>query len=309
MENFAGSMTAQLVDDASGTRFPMLVMYPTSAPEKTERLGPYSLALSAGAAPKEGAYPLVLISHGTGGSHLAYRTLARHLARNGFVVGIPEHPFNNRNDNTLEGTALNLANRPRHLRTAIDWFHGSAEFSGLLAPDAVSIIGHSMGGYTALAVAGGEPTSFPNESPDGEARQVEVTPDPRIKALVLLAPAAAWFRARDALRAVDVPILLLACEKDEVMPAFAPQSRYSYHAWLVLEGVADPAKITHRIVDNAGHFAFLSPFPAAMRNPMFPPSQDPPGFDREQFQLELQAEVLEFLLATPAASSVRAPMN
>jgi predicted dienelactone hydrolase len=309
MENSAGCMTAQLVDEATGAIFPMLVMYPSAVPEKTERLGPYSLALAAGAAPIEGKFPLVLISHGTGGSHLAYRTLARHLARNGFVVGMPEHPFNNRNDNSLEGTALNLANRPRHLHTAIDWFYGSAEFCPLLKPDAVSLIGHSMGGYTALALAGGTPTSFPNESPDGQARQVEVAHDPRVKALVLLAPAAAWFRAEGALRAVDVPILLLAGEKDEVMPVFAPHSRYSYHAWLILKGVAEPAKITHRIVHNAGHFAFLSPFPAAMSNAMFPPSQDPPGFDREQFQLELQAEVLEFLLPTPAASGVRVPMN
>jgi predicted dienelactone hydrolase len=60
-----------------------------------------------------GSFPLVVVSHGTGGSHLLYRALAAHLARNGFVVALPEHPQNNRNDNDLGGTAANLAQRPR----------------------------------------------------------------------------------------------------------------------------------------------------------------------------------------------------
>ena len=78
---------------------------------------------------------MILISHGSGGSHLVYRTLAHHLARNGFIVGMPEHPFNNRNNNTLEGTVENLINRPRHIRTAIDWFFDSWKFARSLKPD------------------------------------------------------------------------------------------------------------------------------------------------------------------------------
>jgi predicted dienelactone hydrolase len=39
--------------------------------------------------------------------------LAAQLARNGFVVALPEHPRSDRNNNDLEGTAANPANRPR----------------------------------------------------------------------------------------------------------------------------------------------------------------------------------------------------
>ena len=289
MDTFVGYCAVELVDEHNGVTFPMAVMYPTFTPGKTEKLGPYSLDVSVDAAPKKGVFPLILISHGSGGSHLVYRTLAHHLAVNGFIVGMPEHPFNNRNNNTLEGTIENLTNRPRHILTAINWFFESRKFAKFLKPDAVSIIGHSMGGYTALAVAGGVPTSLPIESSDKSSQQVSVTPDSRVKALVLLAPASVWYRGDGALSEVNVPILMLVGEKDEYTP-------FGYHAQIILDGVPDKANIQHRIVENAGHFSFLSPFPESMTNASFPPSQDPYGFNRESFHHEQNAEILDFLL-------------
>lgn len=128
----------------------MIVMYPTDAPEQTDRMGPYSLEVARDAAPLDGEFRMVLISHGTGGSPLVYRSLARHLARSGFIVGLLEHPFNNRNDNSLEGTVQNLTYRPRHLRMAADWFFEDERFKGLLQPGGHSVIGHSMGGTPRL---------------------------------------------------------------------------------------------------------------------------------------------------------------
>lgn len=266
----------------------MIVMYPTDAPEQADRLGPYSLEVARDAAPREGKFRLVLISHGTGGSPLVYWSLARHLARSGFIVGLPEHPHNNRNDNSLEGTVQNLTYRPQHLRMAADWFFEDERFKGLIQPGILSVIGHSMGGYTALAAAGGVPTSFPNESPNGKPQQIVVLRDSRIQSLILLAPASVWFRNEGALSDVRLPILMLDAERDPYTPPF--------HAQIILKGVAEPRMIRYRTVENAGHFSFLSPFPAAMISPAFPPSQDPPGFDRVQFHETLKTEVVKFLL-------------
>ena len=217
---YAGCREVKIDDASLGITFPMTVMYPVDNPEQIERLGPYQLELAREAEPSGGRFPLVIISHGTGGSPLVYRTLAQHLARNGFIVGMPEHPYNNRNDNSLEGTVQNLAYRPRHLRMATDWFFENKMFKEKLMPNAVSIIGHSLGGYTALAAAGGVPTSFPHETSDGKPQLIEVTQDHRIKSLVLLAPASVWFRAEGALRAVNLPILMLDAEKDPYTPPF-----------------------------------------------------------------------------------------
>ncbi|MCP1310162.1 alpha/beta hydrolase family protein [Paenibacillus tyrfis] len=291
-QGYAGYHEVKISDASLGITFPMLVMYPAGTPEQADQLGPFPLELARDAEVLAGKFPLVLISHGTGGSPLMYRTLARYLAQNGFIVGMPEHPFNNRNNNSLEGTIQNLTNRPRHIRMAVDWFFENKMFEGKVKPDAVSIIGHSLGGYTVLATAGGLPTSFPHETPDGQPQLIEVAPDPRIRSLVLLAPASVWFRAEGALSSVTVPILMLDAEKDPYTPSF--------HAQIILRGVAAQNKIQYRTVENAGHFSFLSPFPESMITPSFLPSQDPPGFDRKQFHEMLNAEILSFLISQPS---------
>ncbi|WP_158453342.1 hypothetical protein [Paenibacillus polymyxa] len=48
----------------------MTVMYPAGNPEQVERLGPYLLELAREAEPSGGMFPLVIISHGTGGRSL-----------------------------------------------------------------------------------------------------------------------------------------------------------------------------------------------------------------------------------------------
>lgn len=286
-ESFVGYCEVELVDNEGGVKFPMSVMYPTDEAGKVEELGPFRLDLSINAQPKEGKFPLVVISHGSGGGNLLYRTIARHLACNGFIVAMPEHPYNNLNDNTLEGTIENLENRPRHINIAIDWFFDSEKFANVLKEDSISIIGHSIGGCTALTVAGGIPTSLPNESPDGKVKQINVSHGRKIKSLVLLAPGTVWFREKGALSAVDIPILMINAEKDEFIKPFQAQ--------IVLEGVADSNKVEHRIVKNAAHLSFLSPFPQFMVTEGFYPAKDPDGFDREKFHNELKIEILDFL--------------
>ena len=75
----------------------------TSEPEKPAAFGPFTLSVAKAAQPLQGTRPLVVISHGTGGSPLTHRELARHLASLGFVVAMPEHPHDNRGDVSRAG--------------------------------------------------------------------------------------------------------------------------------------------------------------------------------------------------------------
>ncbi|GGF21770.1 alpha/beta hydrolase family protein [Hymenobacter cavernae] len=288
MSDFVGYCTVDVHDSALAVTFPVLVFYPTSTPGQVEKLGSYPLNVALDAPLKAGPFPLILISHGTGSTPLVYRSLAYYLAQNGFVVGLPEHPFNNRDNDAWAGTMQNLAARPRHIPLTIDHFFDEPRFAPALKPASVGLIGHSLGGYTVLALAGGQPMVGPPHTPDGQWHAVPVpAPDPRVAALVLLAPAVSWFSPAGTLRQVRLPILLLVGEKDEHIPPT--------NAQIVLRGVPDLGKVQHRVVANAGHFSFLSPFPKTRVSPAFPPSQDPPGFDREHFHAELNAEVLAFL--------------
>lgn len=284
-----GCREVALTDPIQGARIPLWLLYPTHAKEQSECFGMYSFDVAMNAPVVGEQLPLVLISHGKGGTPWGYRATASYLARSGFVVALPEHPGNSRNDNSLDGTVANLENRPRHLCLVIDAAFADVELGKRLAPGGVAVIGHSMGGYTALAAAGGHPAALPNQVPEGRARPLTVASDPRIRALVLLAPAVPWYMLIGSLAEVAVPILLRVAEKDEYLP---PE-----HAEIVLRGVPDRSRIDHQIVPGAGHFAFVTPFPPALTRPEFPPSQDPPGFDRPAYLQHLHAELLTFLRA------------
>jgi predicted dienelactone hydrolase len=289
MSDFVGYRALTVTDEALALTFPLALLYPSAAPGRPHPLGPYQLDVAAEAPVRPGAYPLVLISHGTGGSGLVYRNLAHFLARQGFVVGLPEHPHNNRADNSWANNPQNLSVRPRHLQLALDHLYADPQLAPHLRPDCAALIGHSLGAYSALALTGGRPQAW--ETPSGPVHQIPVPPaDGRVRSLVLLAPAVPWLAGEGALRAVRLPILLLVGGKDEHTPP--------PHADIVRRGVPDPARVQLRVVDNAGHFAFLSPFPPERVSPAFPPSQDPPGFDRAAFQEEMHAEVLAFLRRT-----------
>jgi predicted dienelactone hydrolase len=277
----AGCRDLELNDERTGDAIPLLVFYPASTEETARTFGPYTVDAAWNAPLVEDRNRLALISHGSGGSRFTLRTLAQFLARNGWMVLALEHPRNNRNNNDLAGTAQILENRPRHLSIVLDW--AFAEF-GPLPTGAVAVIGHSLGAYTALALAGGRPKSFPWESQDKVERAIDVVKDDRANALVLLAPATVWFRDPDALLNVQAPVLMLTAEKDQLTPPF--------HAEIVKSSVMG---VEHRVVANAGHFSFLSPFPATMARPEFAPSQDPDGFDRSAFHKEMNREILDFM--------------
>lgn len=279
----AGSRTLSIADPSIGVTFPAWVLYPTRAPASPVSFGPYSLDVAVDAPIDDGRFPVVVLSHGSGSSPYLFRTLAAHLAKNGFVVALPEHPGNNRKDDALAHSDENLVRRPRHVRLVLDAIERDDRLAPHAAPDRAAILGHSIGAYTALAVAGGKPWTQRGE-------RVEVEADPRVSALVLFAPATPWYAPEGSLADVTAPILVYSGAEDAISPA--------WNAQLVLDGVPDRSQVVHRVIERAGHYSFFAPFPEAMRRPGFAPAIDPEGFDREAFQATLEAEVLAFLART-----------
>jgi predicted dienelactone hydrolase len=277
-EIFVGSKQWAIKDEIKNISFPVLVQYPTYETPRPIAFGPYTMNVSPDAEIIEGQFPLILISHGNGGSHLLYGTISTHLVKNGYIVAMLEHFGNNRNNNSLENTTENLETRPRHVSLTIDFLLSENGFSKNITQNKIGVIGHSMGGYTALALAGGVPRTK-------EGLVVEVTSDFRVKAIVLLAPGTGWFM--NSLDKVTIPILMFTAEHDPITP--------KWNGEIVLNYVPDKSKVTFKEIENAGHFSFLSPFPASMKNANFLPSTDPIGFDREKFHNQLPIDILDFL--------------
>ncbi len=282
-----GLRSLELRDVDRDLHIPTLVFFPTASGERRERLGPFEIDVALDAEPSGEGHDLVVVSHGTGGTHLSHRELARDLASRGFVACVPLHTKNNRFDDTLASSPDLLASRTRDVRAVVDGIAAS-ELGPAVDTSRYAVVGHSMGAATALALAGGVPTSLPHQREDRRAVRVDAVADPRVDAIALLAPATPWFRLRGALDAVRVPILMIASYHDEAAP-------YFYMCQVVLDGVPDVSKVDARYVERAHHYAFLSPWPEAMRGPQTPPSMDPPGFDRAAFHTELYGWIAAFL--------------
>ena len=140
---------------ATSEHFSIALVYPTHTASKKVRFGPFEMNLSIGGKIATGKFPLVMISHGSGGTNLGYRSIAFELVKKGFVVGMPLHPKNNFKNNEEEGTTSNWRNRPLHISSSIDAIILNHKMSGSIDFDKIAVIGHSAGGYTALAAAGG----------------------------------------------------------------------------------------------------------------------------------------------------------
>ncbi len=275
-----GCLHMRIWDDDAALGFPVFVMYPAQAEFGDLKLGKYTIQAGLNAFVKGGKYPLVIISHGTGGDRLAYLDLAQKLAESGYVVAMPEHFGNNKDDNFLQGSTRNLQLRPHHISVCINEVGQNGILDGTVMSDNVALIGHSMGGYTGLALAGGKVWN-------NLKKHVPLIPEKRLQALVLMAPATDWFMPEASLAKVDLPVLAYLAAHDEFTPAGNINK--------VLDQIPDQSKVRRHLVENASHFSFLSPFPDDMSAPDFAPSQDREGFDRAALHQSMGTQIVAFL--------------
>lgn len=180
----------------------------------------------------EGAFPLVIMSHGFNGWSTQFSNLAEHIASQGYVVASIDHA-----DMKLEGAAdfihsfaKVLTSRSLDQRQVLAQVleRAATEDAGpfaLIDPEQVGLIGYSMGGYGALATVGADydygSDTFaivPGDALD-PVQAVAGTPSP-IDALVAFAP---WGGAPDnrvwnagGLASMSVPTLLVSGGEDDV---------------------------------------------------------------------------------------------
>ncbi len=110
--------------------------------------------------------PVVVVSNGLGAKRDRFEELARHLASYGFAVVIPDHPGSDRRRQKafLQGlysenfAATDFINRPLDISYILDKLEvlNQNQLNNSLNLDRVGIFGYSIGGTTALALAGAE---------------------------------------------------------------------------------------------------------------------------------------------------------
>ncbi|MGM9516012.1 alpha/beta hydrolase family protein [Roseateles sp. DB2] len=301
---------------------PLTLWYPARAgsQEAALPLGPFEpLLLAPGAAPAPGRWPLLLLSHGTGGSAMSLGWLARGLAAQGYVVAGVDHHGNTaaRPPYLAEGFLMPWE-RVRDLRAVLDQLLADPQWALHIDRQRIGALGFSIGGYTVLASLGvrlsperlaeqwqaclaGRPCPLPPEldelregrsAADWLAGQSALLRqltrgqesgadlrDDRIKAGLVMAPVLGRLMDPASLDRLDRPLHLIVSGQDEQAP---PQAT----AAIVVRQAR--AASWHEVA-GYGHYAFLAVCTARAQAVIPALCADPPGQPRQA----LHRQVLE----------------
>ncbi len=288
--------------EVDGERLITALWYPTDRKSGTTAIGPFTMSATRGAPIGEGQYGLILLSHGTGGGRLNHRDTAIRLAETGYIVAAPEHAGDSWRDEHYSGTAANWLRRPRQLSAVLDRLLGDTAFGPRIDRARIGAIGHSAGGYSVLALIGGqadmgvlvrhctqrhdEDAEFCGYGRPGGQDDLPMPDlsDPRVSAVAAVAPVGALF-GDGAFSRVAVPAQVHRLEADSVL-------REPWHAENIVRLMGDHARLV--VHPMAHHFAFISPFPSVLANEVGAAGRDPAGFDRNAFLAEIDEQILRF---------------
>ncbi|MFQ4135623.1 alpha/beta hydrolase [Nodosilinea sp. PGN35] len=198
-------------------------------------------------------FPLVVVSHGLGGTLNSYSYLGEYLASGGIAMAALEHPGSNnqqlyallagRSDAVVQDEEF--LRRPRDVSLTLNTLsrlnQSPSPLQSQLDLDRVGIIGQSFGGYTALALA---ETSFDmaglaaacppstlsfNPSLLLQCQATRLSDpgsslaDPRIKSVFVMNPVGSVLFGPTGYGQIEVPVMVVAGTADTVAPAFPEQ--------------------------------------------------------------------------------------
>lgn len=192
--------------------------------------------------PKEsGAFPLVVISHGAGGSWDSHIFQAEHLASHGYVVICVEHIDSNNTSmkyfmskagggmsfrdalHHVTKDAVAVLERPKDISFAIDtaiiWNKSHKDLAGKINTKKVAVMGHSFGAYTTLAVIGARPILDhlePHSNSNGKGLAGDLS-DPRVTFGLAMSPQGpgSTFFSKESFKSIKKPLICFSGSKDE----------------------------------------------------------------------------------------------
>ena len=201
----------------------------------------------------EGAWPVVILSHGGGGNVDSNFAQAKHLASHGFMVCCLEHVGSNA-DRLRSKVKLSLRDmtrdreevlgRPMDVKELLDqielWNGGHDELWGKFDLEHVAVMGHSFGAYTALVTCGARPALDWLERKPTETLKLDKNflrsrvesglgpslSDPRVDVGVALSPPGPGepFFLEESFATIDRPVLGISGSEDR-QPGASPENR------------------------------------------------------------------------------------
>jgi predicted dienelactone hydrolase len=293
---WVGAMQLTAKTDLHNTN--VVLRYPALNPDKTEEATTYSnfgvsveghAILNATPDIEHGPYPLVIWAHGNNGANILSAYLGEHLASYGFVVLAIDYADNPATAGSIPVYSM-LYTRPRDVSWQIDYTASltaaGGKLEGMIDTEHTAVVGHSAGGYTALAAGGSrldlkwlghvaaeqpEVCMIPpalgggNQCTDILDHQQELADlaglerapeglwpswaDPRVDAVVSLAPGGWATGGPEGLKGVSIPAMVMGGSMDRVVSSeFGIYQPYDYL------GSAEKSLV---VFEGADHFVFI----------------------------------------------------
>lgn len=278
-------------------------------------------APEAALTPAPQRFPLILLSHGTGGTAASLAWLGTELAAHGYIAAAVNHPGNNGLEAyTTQGFVL-WWERARDLSVVIDKMLADSAFGKRIDSKRIGAAGFSLGGYTMIEIAGGitqlslfrdfcnsprrdgicaDPPEFPGliakiENADDLAKSdPEVRTslqragnsyrDPRVRAVFAMAPALGPAFQPESLKKISIPVAIVAGTADANVPIGSSAEFF--------KNQIPGAELT--LLPGATHYVFLFTCGEQGKNTRPVMCIDPAGIDRTAIHEKAARLALEF---------------
>lgn len=275
--NLTGRMILNLDDPISGRKLEGYIWYPTHDMANAiwehgnwERVWE-PIAIIPDAEPIVDTFPVLLLSHGLFGTANNQAWLAQALVAQGYIVVAINHPgtshFFRDTDQRRE-----LWQRARDISRVIDYLTTDFVLSTQIRRDEIYMAGHSLGGHTAMLLAGarysvrhfddfcfdhigelvcGLFNEWQVAKTEKDQQQMELDwSDARIKAFAIFDLGGSQSFDPVSLRAINAPMLVFGAPKDTMGLDLNIESRY------LIKHLAPEVLVYHE-PEQLGHFDFL----------------------------------------------------
>ena len=253
-------------------------------PREKEIFVPVTVAPGAELSRAARRCPLIVMSHGTGGSAVMMMWLGYYLASRGYIVAAVNHHGNTAAEQQRAAQGFLLYwERAKDLTVVLDKLLADSVFGARIDRDRIGAAGFSLGGYTVISVAGGvfssqqfetfcrspqrdftcEPQpEFPDAPSLFEALKKtdsvvqeslrhagDSYRDKRIKRVFAIAPALGSGFTASGLSKIKIPVRIIIGQADKITPLTTNAQRYAN----LIKG----ARLTV-LPGEIGHYTFLA---------------------------------------------------
>ncbi|MDW6024327.1 hypothetical protein SAZ10_21485 [Mesorhizobium sp. BAC0120] len=294
------------------------VWYPVGTPTYRGLIGDNAVfegsSAYVGAAIAEGRFPLVLLSHGSGGNMDSLSWLCSRLAIRGAMVLAVNHPGSTSGDSSPR-RSIRLTERAADLKAALDQILADPAFGPHVDRSRIVSLGFSLGGATALNLAGAQMdrdlyrdycARFGKEAPDcifmtkggvdlanlPDAFEGKMR-DPRIAGAIAVDPGFSYAITETSIAAMALPVLLINLGGDERWMAGDVSARGS-------NLVGRLPHVEYATAAPANHFTFLALCKPGARERLAeehddPVCDDPAGANRAAIHEKIVERIAAFM--------------